>query len=87
VAGFNYSAPLKAKGGTWTFDTLNTWLTKPSADVPGTAMTFAGISNGKQRADVIAYLDSLSPNPVPLPKAEGAAAPAAPAGGAAPAKQ
>ena len=77
VAGFNYSAALKAKGGTWTFDALNTWLTKPSADVPGTAMTFAGISNEKQRADVIAYLDSLSPNPVPLPKAEGAAAPAA----------
>jgi len=77
VAGFNYSAPLKAKGGTWTFDELNKWLTKPSADVPGTAMTFAGLSNEKQRADVIAYLDSLSPSPVPLPKAEGAAAPAA----------
>src|SRR5580658_3781137 len=76
VAGFNYSAPLKAKGGTWTFDELNKWLTKPSADVPGTAMTFAGLSNEKQRADVIAYLDSLSSNPVPLPKAESAAAPA-----------
>jgi cytochrome c len=69
VAGFNYSAPLKAKGGTWTFDTLNTWLTKPSAFVPGTAMTFAGISNEKQRADLIDYLDTLSANPVPLPKA------------------
>jgi cytochrome c len=71
VAGFNYSAPLKAKGGTWTFDELNKWLTKPSADVAGTAMTFAGISNEKQRADVIAYLDSLSANPVPLPKDQG----------------
>ena len=43
-------------------------------------MTFAGLSNDKQRADVIAYLDSLSPNPVPLPKpqnADGAAPPAA----------
>jgi cytochrome c len=68
---------LKAKGGSWTFDALNKWLTKPSADVPGTAMTFAGLANEKQRADVIAYLDSLSPSPVPLPKAEGAAAPAA----------
>jgi cytochrome c len=65
VSGFSYSAPLKAKGGSWTFDELNKWLTKPSADVPGTAMTFAGISNEKQRADVIAYLDSLSANPVP----------------------
>ena len=71
VAGFSYSAPLKAKGGKWDFEALNKWLTKPSADVPGTAMTFAGISNEKQRADVIAYLDSLSANPVPLPKDTG----------------
>ncbi len=70
VPGFNYSASLKAKGGTWTFDALNTWLKNPRADVPGTAMTFAGLSNEKQRADVIAYLDTLSKNPVPLPKAK-----------------
>ena len=42
--GFNYSAALKAKGGTWTFDALNPWLANPRADVPGTAMTFAGLS-------------------------------------------
>ncbi len=78
VAGFNYSTPLKALGGTWTFDALNKWLTKPSADVPGTAMTFAGLSNEKQRADVIAYLNTLSANPLPLPKpAAAAASPAA----------
>jgi cytochrome c len=77
VAGFNYSPALKAKGGTWTFDALNAWLTKPSAYAPGTAMTFAGLSNEKQRADVIDYLDSLSANPVPLPKPQTAAAPAA----------
>ncbi len=43
-------------------------------------MTFAGLKNEKQRADVIAYLDSLSKNPVPLPKAANAPAnaPAAP---------
>ncbi len=86
VPGFSYSAALKALGGTWTFDALNKWLTKPSADAPGTAMTFAGLSNAKQRADVIAYLDSLSPHPMPLPTAQGAAAPAAaPAAPAAPA--
>jgi hypothetical protein len=39
-------------------------------------MTFAGLSNEKQRADVIAYLDSLSANPVPLPKDQGSATPA-----------
>jgi cytochrome c len=71
--GFNYSAALKAKGGKWTFAALNKWLTDPRADVRGTTMTFAGLSREKQRADVIAYLDTLSKNPVPLPKAAGAA--------------
>jgi cytochrome c len=68
--GFNYSEALKSKNGNWDFNTLNTWLTKPSAYAPGTAMTFAGLTNDKQRADVIAYLDTLSKNPVPLPKAQ-----------------
>jgi cytochrome c len=74
--GFAYTAALKAKGGTWTFDALNVWLTDPRADVPGTAMTFAGLPSEKQRADVIAYLNSNSDNPLPLPKA----AQSAPAG-------
>ena len=77
VASFKYSAALKAKAGTWTFDALNKWLTDPRADVPGTAMTFAGIANEKQRADVIAYLNTLSPHPLPLPTAKSAGAPAA----------
>ena len=77
VSGFNYSAALKKLGGNWTFDALNKWLTKPSADAPGTAMTFAGLSNEKQRADVIAYLNTLSAHPLTLPTAQGAAAPAA----------
>jgi cytochrome c len=68
--GFNYSSALKSKNGTWDFSALNAWLTKPTAYAPGTAMTFAGLSNDKQRADVIAYLDTLSKNPVPLPKAQ-----------------
>ncbi len=83
--GFNFSAAIKKLGGNWTFDALNKWLTKPSADAPGTAMTFAGLSNGKQRADVIAYLNTLSANPLPLPTAQGAATPAANAPAAAPA--
>jgi cytochrome c len=66
--GFNYSAALKAHGGdTWTFEELNKWLKDPRADVPGTAMTFAGLTSEKQRADVIAYLNSLSKTPLPLP--------------------
>lgn len=84
--GFNFSQAMKTKGGKWTFDELDKFLTNPREYIPGTAMTFAGISNPQQRADVIAYLDTLADNPVPLPKAE-AAAPAAKgaAGGGAPA--
>jgi cytochrome c len=81
ASGFNYSSALKSKNGNWDFNALNAWLTKPSAYAPGTAMTFAGLSNDKQRADLIAYLDTLSPNPVPLPKpADASAAPPAATG-------
>ena len=74
---------LKFKGQPWTYDELNEWLYKPSAYAPGTRMTFAGINNDKQRADVIAYLRTLSDNPEPLPAPEAAAAgSAAPAGAA-----
>jgi cytochrome c len=65
VPGFNYSPALKSKNGNWDFNALNAWLSKPAAYAPGTTMTFAGLSNDKQRADVIVYLDSLSKNPSP----------------------
>ncbi len=89
--GFNFSAAMKAKGGKWTYDELDKFLTNPRGYIAGTAMTFAGITNDQQRADVIDYLHTLSDNPEPLPKAEAetapapAGAPAAPAGGAPPA--
>jgi cytochrome c len=67
--GFNFSAAMKAKGGTWTDDDLNQFLTNPKGFIPGTAMGFAGISKDSERADVIAYLHTLSDNPVPLPTA------------------
>jgi cytochrome c len=75
-AGFNYSAALKAKGGNWTIDDLNQFINNPKGLIPGTNMTFAGIQRGGERADVVAYLNSLSDNPAPLPKA--AEAPGAP---------
>ena len=68
-AGFNYSAAMKAKGGTWTFGELYAFLANPRGYIPGTAMTFAGLSRGQQRADVIDYLHTLSDSPMPLPKA------------------
>lgn len=59
--GFGYSAAIKGKQGPWTYEDMNAWLLKPNAYAPGTRMAFAGISNTQQRADVIAYLKSISP--------------------------
>jgi cytochrome c len=79
--GFNFSAAMKAKGGTWTFDELNKFLTDPRAYIPGTAMTFAGLSRDQQRADVIDFLRTQSDNPLPLPKVAEAAPAKAPDAG------
>ena len=67
--GFNFSAAMKAKGGTWSFDELNKFIANPKGYIPGTAMGFAGIPKDSERADVIAYLNSLSEHPQPLPTA------------------
>ena len=67
--GFNFSAAMKGKGGEWTFDDLNKFISNPKGFVPGTAMGFAGIQKDGERADVIAYLATLSDKPVPLPTA------------------
>ena len=67
--GFNFSAAMKGKGGTWTFDDLNKFISNPKGFVPGTAMGFAGITKDGERADVIAYLNTLSEHPQPLPTA------------------
>jgi len=65
--GFNYSAPMKAKGGKWTYQELNAFIANPKAAVPGTAMSFAGITKDSERADLIDYLHTLADKPVPLP--------------------
>ncbi len=86
MAGFPYSpAMLKRRdsGALWTFDDLDKFLTSPKTFVPGTAMGFAGLPNPTDRGNVIAYLRSLSPSPVPLPEASASATPAAPAAPAA----
>jgi cytochrome c len=68
-AGFNYSAAMKAKGGKWTYDDLNKFITNPKGYINGTAMGFAGIPKDSERADVIDYLHTLADNPAPLPTA------------------
>jgi cytochrome c len=67
--GFNFSAAMKAKGGTWTDDDLNKFIANPKGFIPGTAMGFAGIPKDSERADLIAYLHTLADKPVPLPTA------------------
>lgn len=67
--GYNFTAAMKAKGGTWSFDELNKFIANPKGYIPGTAMAFAGIQKDSERADVIAYLASLADTPVPLPTA------------------
>ena len=77
--GFAFSDALKAKGGKWDFANLDEWLTNPKKFADGTKMTFAGIANPQDRADVILYLNTKGSN-LPLPAPE-----AVPAAGAAPA--
>ncbi len=57
--GFEYSAALADKGEAWTPENLSGFLEKPSGWAPGTTMGFAGLKKPEDRADVIAYLDSL----------------------------
>lgn len=81
--GYAFSDALKAVGGKWDFDKLDHWLASPKAMASGTKMTFAGLDDPQDRANVIAWLNTQGSN-LPLPKATAPAAPsgAAPAAGA-----
>jgi cytochrome c len=81
--GFAFSDALAKKGGTWNWDNLSQWLTSPRAFAPGTKMTFAGLGNPQDRAEVEAFLNTHDDTPEPPPKAP-AAAPAAAAARTAP---
>ena len=85
VPGFNYSAAMKSAEGPWTIQQLDKFLANPRQAYPGTTMSFAGLRD-RDRADMIAYLNSLSDNPAPLPTAQAPAEGAPPAEGAAPAE-
>jgi cytochrome c len=78
AAGFNYSPALSGHGGEWTFANLNDWLAAPRRFANGTTMSFAGLSDPQDRANLIAYLNAQGSN-LPLPTAP--AADAAPAEG------
>lgn len=74
--GYTYSAGMeehKAKGDLWTYENLNAFLTSPKTFTPGTKMTFAGVKAPEERANILAYLQTLSASPKPFPAAEEAA--------------
>jgi cytochrome c len=56
VPGFNYSSANKGSGIVWTQQNLYTYLENPQKMVPGTYMTYTGVKDPQQRADVVAYL-------------------------------
>ncbi|MFA6219424.1 MAG: c-type cytochrome [Erythrobacter sp.] len=60
LEGFAYSEAMKASAITWNEAELDTYLTLPAARVPGTKMTFAGVSDPAKRAAIIAYLASIT---------------------------
>ena len=66
-AGFDYSAAMKAKGGTWTYAELFQFLEKPLTYIPGTKMTFAGLPRAQDRLNLIAYMRMQADTPAPLP--------------------
>lgn len=65
--GFGYSRAMQAFGGNWTYERLFDYLQHPRDTVPGTTMSFAGVRRDSQRADILAYLRTLSNDPVPFP--------------------
>ncbi len=78
--GFAYSSGMSADKGPWTFDKIFRFLKSPQAYVPGTKMSFAGITSANDRINLIAWLRTQSDSPVAIP----APAPAKPAAAPAP---
>lgn len=83
--GFAFSDDLKKHGGKWDWATLDAWLKNPKAFAAGTKMTFAGLSNPMDRANIILYLNEQGAKlPLPAvpeaPADESAAAADAPVG-------
>ena len=66
---FTYSSAFAAQAGSWTYERLDHYLTNPAKAVPGNKMGFAGLRRAEDRANVIAFLSTLSTSRVPFPKA------------------
>ena len=67
LTNFNYSGAMQASEGDWSFENLNSYLRKPSAYIKGTRMAFAGIRKDTDRANLLAYMRTMSDSPAALP--------------------
>jgi cytochrome c len=77
--GFAYSTAMQALADKpWGYDELDQFIKNPKAVMPGTKMSFAGISKQQDRVNLIAYMRTLSPSPFAIPAPKPAAPPAAP---------
>jgi cytochrome c len=63
VPGFEYSPAMKKSGIVWNDSTLDRFLAKPLAVVPGSTMTYDGVADAGERADLIAYLKKVNGTP------------------------
>tara|TARA_B100000212_G_scaffold65176_1_gene45113 strand:+ start:1002 stop:1937 length:936 start_codon:yes stop_codon:yes gene_type:complete len=64
IDNYSYSSALLSIGGSWTVQDLNMWLKSPKKYAPGNKMSFAGLRKIKDRADLIAFLNSISDKPI-----------------------
>ncbi|MBW0144278.1 c-type cytochrome [Sphingomicrobium clamense] len=67
VPGFAYSDALASKEGNWTWEEMDAWIASPRSYAPGTKMTFAGLSDEQDRADLLLYLNQQTSNPLAVP--------------------
>ncbi|MEX2647530.1 MAG: cytochrome c family protein [Alphaproteobacteria bacterium] len=67
AADFAYSAAITGLGGAWTYEELDAFLANPKQYAKGTKMTFAGVKDPQDRADLLLYLVSVTEAPPPLP--------------------
>lgn len=67
--GYAYSKAMLDSPGVWDYEELNKYLHKPQLIVPKTKMTFAGLNKEEDRVNVIAYMHTLSDQPIALPAA------------------
>ena len=66
VSDYKYSKAMLAYGKVWSFEEMNSFLTKPKDWIKGTKMSFVGLKNAKDRAAVILYMNENTDNPLPL---------------------